>query len=91
MGQLGHSGWPLILAAMSNLRYGVYSQTEEVLHITWFLKSFPLRHLNVKIAQKPHSALRSNLVHVNDPVPTLQRHKVIYQIPCSGCDRAYTG
>ncbi len=40
----------------------------------------------VKIAHKPHSALRSNLVHV----PTLQRRKVIYQIPCSGCEKTYT-
>ncbi len=46
---------------------------------------------NVKISHKPHSALRSNLVHVKDPVPTLQRRKVIYQIPCSGCDKTYAG
>ncbi len=46
---------------------------------------------NVKIANKPHSVLRSNLVHVKDPIPTLQRRKVIYQIPCSGCDKTYTG
>ncbi len=50
-----------------------------------------LNPYNVKIAHKPHSALRSNLIHVKDPVPTLQRHKVIYQIPCSGCDKTYTG
>ncbi len=37
-----------------------------------------------------HSFLRSNLVHVRDPVPTLQRRTVIYQITCSGCDRNYT-
>ncbi len=30
---------------------------------------------NVKIAQKPHSALRSNVVHVKDPIPTLQSTK----------------
>ncbi len=50
-----------------------------------------LNPYNVKIALKPHSALRSNLVHVKDPVPTLQRRKVIYQIPCSGCDKTNTG
>ncbi len=50
-----------------------------------------LNPYNVKNAQKPHSALRSNLVHVKDPVPTLQRRKFIYQIPCSGCDKTYTG
>ncbi len=50
-----------------------------------------LNHYNVKIAHKPHSALRANLVHVKDPIPTLQRRKVIYQIQCSGCDKAYTG
>ncbi len=46
---------------------------------------------NVRIAHKPHSALRSNLVHVKDPTPTLQRRKVIFQIPCSACDMTYTG
>ncbi len=48
-----------------------------------------LNPYNVKIAHKPHSALRSNLVHVKDPIPTLQRRKVIYQIPCSGCDKTH--
>ncbi len=50
-----------------------------------------LNPYNVKITHKPHSALRSNLVNVKDSVPTLQRCKVIYQIPCSGCDKTYTG
>ncbi len=44
-----------------------------------------------KITHKPNCALGSNLVHVKDPVPNLQRCNVIYQTPCSGCDRAYTG
>ncbi len=47
------------------------------------------RRLNpcyVKIAHRPHSPVRSNLVHFKDPVPTLQRCKVIYQIPYSDCD-----
>ncbi len=48
-----------------------------------------LNPYNVKIAHKPHSALRSNVVHVKDPIPTLQRRKVIF--PCSGCDKTYTG
>ncbi len=39
-----------------------------------------LNPYNVKIAHKPHSALRSNLVHVKDPIPTLQR-----RIPCFLC------
>ncbi len=43
------------------------------------------------IAHESHSFLRSILVHVKDPVPTLQRHIVIYHITCSGCDRTYTG
>ncbi len=38
-----------------------------------------LNPCNVKIAQRPHSPLRSNLVHFKDPVPTLQRCKFIYQ------------
>ncbi len=50
-----------------------------------------LNPYNVKIALMPHSALRSNLVHVKDPAPTLQWRKVICQIPCSGCDKTYTG
>ncbi len=50
-----------------------------------------LNPYNVKIAHKPHSALRSNVVHIKEPIPTLQRRKVIFQIPCSGCDKTYTG
>ncbi len=50
-----------------------------------------LKPYSVKIAHKPHSALRSNLVNVKDPAPTLQRRKIIYQIPCPGCDKTYTG
>ncbi len=50
-----------------------------------------LNPYNVKIAHKPHTASRSNLAHVKDPVPALQWRKVIYQIPCSGCDKTYTG
>ncbi len=50
-----------------------------------------LNPYNFKIAHKPDSALRSNLIHVKDPVPNLQRRNVIYQIPCSGCDKTYTG
>ncbi len=50
-----------------------------------------LNPYNIKLAHKPHSALRSNLFHVKDPIPTLERRKVIYQIPCSGCDKTYTG
>ncbi len=49
-----------------------------------------LNPCNVKIAYRPNSALRSNLVHNKDPVPTSLRRKVIYQIPCSDCDRTYT-
>ncbi len=33
----------------------------------------------------------SNLVHAMDSVSTLQSIKVIYQIPCLGCDRIYIG
>ncbi len=36
-----------------------------------------LNPYNVRIAHKPLSALRSNLVLVKDPVPTLQRRKVM--------------
>ncbi len=50
-----------------------------------------LNPYNVKIAHKAHSALRSNLVHVKNHVPTLQRRKITYQIPCSGNDKTCTG
>ncbi len=50
-----------------------------------------LNPYNVKVVHKPHSALRSNLVHVKDLVPNLQRRKVAHQIPSSGCDRTCSG
>ncbi len=50
-----------------------------------------LNPYNVKIAHKPHSELKSNLVHVKGPVPTLHRRKIIHHIPCSVCDRISTG
>ncbi len=49
-----------------------------------------LNPYNIKVAHKPHSLVRSILVHVKGPIPTLQRRKVTYQIPCSCCDRTYT-
>ncbi len=32
-----------------------------------------------------------NLIHARDPVPNLERHKLIYMIPDSGFDRSYIG
>ncbi len=50
-----------------------------------------LNPCNVKIAHKSHSALRLDMVHVIGPVPILQRRKIIYQIPCSRCNKTDTG
>ncbi len=42
---------------------------------------------NLKIVHKPHAPLSSNLVNVNDPVPTPLRCQAIYEITCWRCDR----
>ena len=41
--------------------------------------------LDIKVAFRPHSTLRHQLVRPKDPVPMDQRTRVVYQIPCSEC------
>ena len=47
--------------------------------------------LDIKVAFRPHSTLRRQLVHPKDPVPLDQRTGVVYQIPCSECPKVYIG
>ena len=45
--------------------------------------------LDTKVAFRPHSALRHQLVHPKDLVPMDQHTGVVYQIPCSECPKVY--
>ena len=47
--------------------------------------------LDIRVAFRPHSTLRRQLVHPKDPVPMDQRTGVVYQIPCSECPKVYVG
>ncbi len=47
--------------------------------------------VNAEIFQNLHSSLRTNMVHIKDTVPPLQRCKANCQVACLGCDRTYTG
>ena len=47
--------------------------------------------LDIRVAFRPHSTLRRQLVHPKDPVPMDQRTGVVYQIPCSECHKVYVG
>ena len=47
--------------------------------------------LDIRVAFRPHSTLRHQLVHPKDPVPMDQRTGVVYQIPCSECPKVYVG
>ena len=38
-----------------------------------------------------HHTLRWTLVHLKDPTPLRQRTGVVYQIPCSNCEKVYIG
>jgi len=42
-------------------------------------------------ALKPHTTIRSVLVHPKDKLSTEQKAGVVYQIPCKQCDRTYVG
>ena len=48
-----------------------------------------LRPLDIRVAFRPHSTLKRQLVHLKDPVPMDQRTGVVYQIPCSECPKVY--
>jgi len=48
--------------------------------------------LDIRVAFRPHSTLRRQLVHPKDPVPMDQcTGVVVYQIPCSECPKVYVG
>ena len=47
--------------------------------------------LDIRVAFRPHSTLRRQLVHPKDPVPMDQRTGVVYQILCSECPKVYVG
>ena len=47
--------------------------------------------LHVRVAFRPHSTLRRQLVHPKDHVPMDQRKSVVYQVPCSECPKVYVG
>ena len=48
-----------------------------------------LRPLDIRLAFRPHSTLRGQLVHLKDPVLMDQCTGVVYQIPCSECPKVY--
>ena len=50
-----------------------------------------LAPLEIKVAFRPQSTLRSLLVHPKDPVPMDQRKGVVYSVPCDGCSKVYIG
>ena len=47
--------------------------------------------LDIKVAFRPHSTLRHQLVRPKDPVPMDQHTGVVYQISCSECPKVYVG
>ena len=47
--------------------------------------------LDIKVAFRPHSTLRHQLVRPKDPAPMDQRTGVVYQIPCSEFPKVYVG
>ncbi len=52
------------------------------------LSQHPEDSTHATVAHKRRTPLRTSLFHVKDPVPTMYWSKVIYKIPCLGCDRA---
>ena len=50
-----------------------------------------LSDLNVRVFFRPHTTLRSLLVHPKDPVPAGQKANVVYRIPCLSCPNSYVG
>ena len=50
-----------------------------------------LAPLNIRTSFKPHSTLRSVLVHAKDKIPISDRKGVVYQIHCGSCHHTYIG
>ena len=43
------------------------------------------RSVDIRVAFKPISTLRTHLVRVKDPTPSEKKFNVVYKIPCSVC------
>ena len=52
-------------------------------------KAFKKR--GVSTAMKPHTTIRSLVVHPKDKLQPGQKAGVVYQIPCQQCDKSYIG
>ena len=40
---------------------------------------------------RPHTTLRSMLVHPEDRISDEEKQEVVYKIPCENCERVYVG
>jgi len=49
------------------------------------------RKHNISCAMKPHTTIRSLLVHPKDKIEKGKTCGVVYQIPCSNCNKVYIG
>ena len=50
-----------------------------------------LRSHKISSTVKPHTSLRSILVHPKDKLPPEDKTGVVYEIPCSNCKKTYIG
>ena len=50
-----------------------------------------LKQYNIASAMKPHSTLRSQIVHPKDKRDDLNKTDALYSIPCLNCDDEYIG
>ncbi|BHF70512.1 hypothetical protein SprV_0301356300 [Sparganum proliferum] len=50
-----------------------------------------LRKHQIRVAHKPTTTLRSQLVHPKDRVSQLNKKEVVYKIPCDACAAVYCG
>ena len=50
-----------------------------------------LKQYNIASAMKPHSTLRSQLVHPKGKCDDLDKTDALYSLPCLNCDQEYIG
>ena len=50
-----------------------------------------LSDVGIRVAFRPHTTLRQELVHPKDPVISLKRPNVVYCILCAMCPAVYVG
>ena len=50
-----------------------------------------LKTYRICAAVRPHTVLRSMLVHPKDKISDEEKPEVVYKIPCKNCERVYVG